>query len=258
MELKVSVITVVFNGKDTIEQTILSVLNQTYRNIEYIVVDGGSTDGTINILKKYSRKLFFISEKDDGIYDAMNKGIGLAHGDIIGIINSDDWYERDAIESIVNKFKENEKLDIICGDILLHRKLKGNLYTKICSSDPSYEAMRKTMSIYHPTVFVKKEYYMKNGMFDSYFKIAADYDFLLRSIKLKAKILYIPKVLAHFRTGGVSSGWTFSGVIKGAEVRRKNHVEKHYQLIYFIIEFLKCSFVAVFPKPLIDLYRIKK
>lgn len=109
--IKVSIITVVYNGVKNIEQTIKSVLHQTYSNIEYIVIDGGSTDGSLDIIKKYSDSIsYWVSEADKGIYDAMNKGISKATGDLIGIINSDDWYEPDAIMNMVTAYEENTVL----------------------------------------------------------------------------------------------------------------------------------------------------
>jgi len=108
IEPLVSIITVVLNGRKTIEQTILSVRNQSYANIEYIIIDGGSTDGTINIIEKYSEGVdFWISESDNGLYDAMNKGIGYANGELIGLLNSDDYYESDAVSRVIEAYKSN-------------------------------------------------------------------------------------------------------------------------------------------------------
>ena len=115
--MKVSIITVVFNGIRTIEQTIKSVLNQSYKNIEYIIIDGGSTDGTLDIIRKYENYLsYIISEPDHGIYDAMNKGIQKSTGDIVGIINSDDWYEVNTVSQVVERF-ESFAVDLVYGDI---------------------------------------------------------------------------------------------------------------------------------------------
>ncbi len=202
---KVSIITVSYNAVGTIEQTILSVVNQTYSNIEYIIIDGGSTDGTIDIIKKYQDKItYWVSESDNGIYDAMNKGINIANGEIIGIINADDWYEKNAIEISVNNLLKNEELDGICGDIFVYMECsKCTLVKRICSST-SLNLLKNGMTIMHPTVFLKKRFYYKYGNFNTEFRIAADYDLMLRASLNGANIKYIPMIISHFRLGGTS------------------------------------------------------
>lgn len=150
-EMKVSVITVTYNTTETIEQTITSVLEQSYKNIEYIIVDGMSTDGTWEKICKYKDQIHkIIHEKDKGLYDAMNKGISLATGDIIGIINGDDWYETDSVENVVNAFHKN--IDVIYGNM----RMIGceGIAEQICD----YVDIRDIWysMIPHPTVFVRK------------------------------------------------------------------------------------------------------
>ena len=202
---KISIITVSYNAAKTIEQTILSVINQTYNNIEYIIIDGGSTDGTVEILKKYEDKIaYWVSELDNGIYDAMNKGIDIANGEIVGIINADDWYEKNAIEISVNSLLKDEELDGICGDIFIYMECsKCTLVKRICSST-SLNLLKNGMTIMHPTVFLKKSFYDKYGKFDTKFRIAADYDLMLRASLKGANIKYIPMIISHFRLGGTS------------------------------------------------------
>lgn len=198
--ITVSIVTVVRNGARTIGQTIHSVLDQTYRNIEYIIIDGGSSDGTREIIKKYEDYLaYYISEPDKGIYDAMNKGIRRASGDIIGIINSDDWYEKDAIEKVVGVFSRSNS-------DLVH----GNAYMVNCEGKKwirkpgALEKIWQYMVIIHPTVFVRREMYEKFGLFDLNYKVAADYDLMLRLYCKKRYFYYLDCVLANFRTGGIS------------------------------------------------------
>ena len=198
--MKVSIITVCLNSACTIEQTIKSVLNQTYKDIEYIIVDGESTDGTQDIIKKYQKYIAkYVSEPDRGLYDAMNKGIRMSSGDVIGIINSDDWYDLQTVEKVVRLFQENAA-DVVYGDELLiyesgveQRRVTGPITDLVCR-----------MNLSHPTVFVKRELYEKFGVFDRRYKIAADYDFLLRLYRKGVKMVECPEILAYFRMGGLS------------------------------------------------------
>ena len=197
---KVSIITVVLNGEKTIEQTILSVINQTYKNIEYIIIDGDSSDGTMDIVQKYSKYIsLIISERDAGLYDAMNKGINHATGDIIGIINSDDWYEQDAVEKIVQKMML-EDAELIHGDV---RRIKEDGKSYI-SKPSNLREIVIYMPIYHPTVFIKRNIYTMKGGFDTQYEIAADYELLLRLYYKNVEYTYIPEVIANFRENGIS------------------------------------------------------
>jgi len=194
--MKVSIITVCLNSEKYIEDTIKSVLKQTYDDIEYIIVDGMSTDNTLNIIEKY-RSLFkgrltVISEKDTGIYNAMNKGIEKANGEIIGIINSDDWYEVDAVANIMEIYNKNKE-SVIYGAMV---NRKENIITKI--EIGSYKELPNCM-ISHPTVFVPQNLYLKFGLFDEQFRIAADYDFMLKLFSNKVNFKFVNKVIANFR-----------------------------------------------------------
>lgn len=201
VEKKVSIITVSYNAVNTIEQTICSVLKQSYKNIEYIIIDGQSTDGTFDIVNKYAERIdYFVSEPDTGIYDAMNKGIQQATGDIIGIINSDDWYEPDTVEKIVSSF-ESTNAELIYGNVCYisedgEKSLKGEeLSDKIWYS----------MVTPHPSVFVLSKVYERYGYFNTKYKIAADYELILRFYTEGVRFLYLDQVLANFRSGGIST-----------------------------------------------------
>lgn len=205
-EFKISIITVSYNSVETIEQTILSVLNQSYSNIEYIIIDGASTDGTVDLIRKYEDQIaYWVSEPDNGIYDAMNKGLDVASGDIIGIINSDDWYETNAVELIVQYFKNNSELEGVCGNLLIHLDFNKYNMIKVSHSSINLSNIREKMSIAHPTLFLKKSFYLTYGKFDPKYSIAADYELLLRAMLKGAKLGYIPFLIAHFRVGGASS-----------------------------------------------------
>lgn len=197
----ISVITVSYNSVETIEQTIISVLNQSYKNIEYIIIDGGSIDGTCDIIRKYSGKLkYFISEKDNGIYDAMNKGVIKSSGILIGILNSDDWYEIDAIETIVSSYIANGQFDIYHG---MQKNINND--GSVVSITGYSSLLLPHHMIQHPTCFIKKELYTKQCYYSKEFKFASDYDFILRSYFSGVSFLFVDKVITNFRLGGSSS-----------------------------------------------------
>jgi glycosyltransferase involved in cell wall biosynthesis len=212
----VSVITVVFNGEKFLEQTILSVINQTYTNVEYIIIDGASTDGTLEIIKKYEDKIDqWISEPDTGIYDAMNKGIALAKGELIGIINSDDWYENYAISEVVDNYRNNPEFGIFNG---LHKLWDDSNFMGIIGHTSSF---LKFGMISHPSCFVRNEIYKKNGLYDTQFKIAADYELMLRFNSIKVPFFFIEKVLANFRNSGLSNILTKQIIFETSEIKHQ-------------------------------------
>lgn len=199
----VSVITVVFNGKTHIEQCIKSVLAQTYSNIEYIIIDGASSDGTIELIKKYEAKITtFISEKDSGIYNAMNKGLKLAKGEIIAILNADDYYYPETIQQLVDKFEES-KADVVYGNMTKLREFEGQEYLKEVT--PNIELMEQTMPIFHPATFIKKEVYNEVGNFNESYRLSADYDLIYRIYKAGKHFEYLNQSLTVFRIGGASN-----------------------------------------------------
>lgn len=230
----VSIITVCFNSEKTIRNTIESVLNQTYSNIEYIIIDGKSTDNTINIIKEYetkfnklNKKLLFKSEKDNGIYDAMNKGIKISNGEIVGIINSDDNYELDAVEAIIENYNIDNSYDIIHG--LLKYYNNDQLYMiRGCS-----EKVLKKHMIEHPACFIKKSIYEKIGYYDCNYKYAADYDLLLKLEKCGYKFKLINKIIASFYDGG--AGDCIQSRIEALNIKKKYNCINQYK--YLILKF---------------------
>lgn len=225
--IKVSIITVCYNSEATIQKTIESVVNQTYANIEYIIVDGKSKDHTLEIIQKYHsvypQKITYISEEDKGIYDAMNKGIDMASGELIGILNSDDYYEIDAVENMVKSMKE-DKYQILYGFV---RAIKNNEEYSIDRQSPAFLEERM---IGHPACFVTKSVYDDFGKFDLQYISASDYDFMLRMSK-KKEIKFYPVnfLITNFLLGGMSS--TDAAWLDLVKLRRNHGIisEKQYK-----------------------------
>lgn len=205
--MKVSIITVSYNSEKTIEDTIKSVLSQDYPNIEYLIIDGASKDSTLQIVEKYQDEIAqVISDKDKGIYDAMNKGIALASGDIIGILNSDDFYaDSTVISSIVAQFTPT--IQAVYADLVYVDANDTNRITRLWKSGNYHQGdFKKGWMPPHPTFFVKSECYQKYGNYSLQLKSAADYELMLRLIhKEQIKINYLPKVIVKMRTGGASN-----------------------------------------------------
>ncbi|WP_162052396.1 glycosyltransferase family 2 protein [Pontibacter pamirensis] len=198
-EILVSVITVVYNGEKYLEHTIQSVLDQTYKNVEYIIVDGGSSDGTLDIIRKYDSQIaYWKSEPDRGISDAFNKGIALATGEVIGILNADDWYEQDAVALIVAKYEPDS---IVHGNIQYWNE-NGS---KGAQTRPNLKMLPLEMSLNHPTTFVSKSLYSKYGVFSLDYKLTMDYHLLLKLYKAGAKFIFVDHVLTNMRYGGASA-----------------------------------------------------
>lgn len=195
---KVTVVTVTYNAKQYLEQTIKNIIEQDYSNIEYIIIDGASTDGTIDIIKKYEKHLsYWISEPDSGIYDAMNKGIDVATGEWINFMNAGDSFcEQNTISNVINSMDKNT--DIIAGDIYY---LENNV--KTYKKSLSLEQKFKHMFCFHQTMFTKIEL-LKKYRFNTNFKIAGDYDFTLKCAMNNYKFQFVNFAIANFLSGGVS------------------------------------------------------
>lgn len=201
--MKFSIITANYNGGKTLVKTIESILEQTYNNVEYIIIDGKSTDNSVEIIESYKKKFKekkyeynWVSEKDSGIFNAMNKGIEIASGDIIGIIGSDDWYERETLEIVANEFEKDKELKMVYGIL---RTVSNNKFQQIIGDYNSYGRGQ------HPTVFLKKEVYKRYGNYNEKYKIAADTDFLLKLKNEKINYKFVEKILTNFSTEGISS-----------------------------------------------------
>lgn len=226
--MKFSIITVCRNSEETIERTIQSVICQTYIDFEYIIVDGKSEDKTLEIIEKYKDKITkIISEPDNGIYDAMNKGLSLATGDYVMFLNSDDVFLHEKVLSLVAEKSYDNKYDILYGDLLFLKKNNGHCnnskqghvnYIYLCGG-----------MLYHPTIFAKKTLFDKIGNFDTNYKIIADYDWILRAlVQYKATCKHL-----EFTTTVFSDGEGVSTNIKNREQARRERLDS--QKKYFNI-----------------------
>lgn len=205
--MKISIITVCFNSGKTIKDTVKSVSIQHYNKVEHIVVDGGSIDATMEIVRASSSVSSYLSESDKGIYHAMNKGLKLATGDIIGFLNADDFYINNSVLTKVAKAFEDESVDACYGDLVYVKENDTNQIVRFWKSKPYKQGLFKLGWMpAHPTFFVRRSVYEKYGMFDLNYKIAADFELLFRFIeKNNIKTIYLPEVLIKMRMGGTTN-----------------------------------------------------
>jgi len=214
--LKTSIITVVYNNEVTIRQAIESVLNQSYPNIEYVIIDGNSKDNTVSIINEYKSKLgYFISEPDKGLYDAMNKGIKACTGDVIGILNSDDLYQDlDVIHDVMQHFNNDPELDLLYGNLVYVKSDNTNKIVRNWKSKSYYNNFFENANVPpHPALFVRRRVYKEEGLFNLDYKLAADYEFMLRIFKnhhFKSK--YINRLIIKMRLGGATNQ-SFSNIV---------------------------------------------
>ncbi|WP_242158104.1 glycosyltransferase family 2 protein [Aestuariivivens sediminis] len=216
----VSIITVVYNGEKYLQQTIDSVNQQTYKNIEYIIIDGKSTDGTLDIIKRNESKITkWISEPDNGLYDAMNKGIRMANGELIGTINSDDWYELNAVELVIKSYQKNKEAKVFHAN---RYDVNSNNYKKEYRfKSSSFKFKYFSMTFSHPSMFIKREIYQEY-VYNTHLKSYSDYEFILKLyLGRKNKIVHIPAPIVNFRLGGISAQMGFYEEIKEAFLARR-------------------------------------
>jgi glycosyltransferase involved in cell wall biosynthesis len=241
-KILVSIITVCRNSEKTIAQTIESVLNQTYSHLEYIIIDGASTDRTIEIIKRYESKfkgrMRWISEQDAGMYDAMNKGIALAAGELIGILNADDWYEDDSIKKIIEAHRKY-------GDVIFYgiaRYIEND--KELMLKTTNYQFLDREM-LPHPTCFVPKNIYQRYGGYNVQCQIAADYELLLRFYFQGVRFVQIDEVLANFRTGGITTTQDMQCAIETFRIRYQYGFISKRQLYIAIIKKKILSFLVM-------------
>ena len=209
--MKISVITVCYNSEKTIEQTIQSVISQKYDDLEYIIIDGGSTDRTLDIIDRYRNNIsVFISEPDNGLYDAMNKGMNLMSGDIFAFLNSDDWYAPGTLKKVNYYFEKNDTC-MVSGNIFLHNNGENK---KLVLDRSNKEDVFLRLVYPHPALFSRKEVYMRVGGFNTKYRIAADVDWVMRVCSSGYKVLCVDDYFTYFREGGLSSEKRYESLIE--------------------------------------------
>ena len=207
--MKISIITATYNSASTIKDTLRSVSEQSYSDIEHIIIDGASKDDTLKIVREFSNVAKIISEPDKGIYDAMNKGVKSATGDIIAILNSDDFYaDKDVIKKVANLFKNDAALEAVYADLVFVDKNNiSAIRRKWIAGNFALKNFLFGWMPPHPTFFVRKEVYERYGFFNINLKSAADYELMLRFLyKHKIRVAYLPEVIIKMRLGGQSTG----------------------------------------------------
>ena len=258
-----SIITVSFNSGDTIERTIQSVLSQTFHDFEYIVVDGKSTDSTIDILKRYEPlfkgRLKWISEADSGIYNAMNKGIKMSQGEIIGIVNSDDWQETDTLETLVDVLnKPDNRGKILTGEMLFHYADGSVQHIKTSFERYEYFSKKYRMGLNHPATFVPKGIYNTIGLFDEDFKLYADADFFIKCYETGVGICFVNKVLSNMSDGGASNKMS-KKILDDSLLKIRKHAKSPFELWSMSIQTYLSFFIRmVIPDSCVKRYRYLK
>jgi glycosyltransferase involved in cell wall biosynthesis len=236
-----SIITVVFNRAKTIEAAITSLQSQSYKNYEHIIIDGGSSDGTLEILSKYkSENTVVVSEADQGIYDAINKGIGLAQGNYIGLLHSDDFYPSNTSLADVYTCLENKDFDAIYGDAKYLRAGHSSILRYYRSNDFSYQNLRYGVMLAHTTLFVKRSIFNKVGVYDNSYKIAGDFEFICRLFKENIQAYYLPKTLMMMTVGGISNANIANRILLNKELLsacNKNGIRTNY--LYLSLRYFK-------------------
>ena len=230
----ISIVTVSYNSENTIGKTIESVLNQSYPDVEYLIIDGASKDNTVQIAKSYEEKFRekgyafrIISEPDKGIYDAMNKGIRNATGEIVGIINSDDWYEPNALQTVAQTYRQ-EPFDMFYADLNLVKD-NGTIIVK----RSKMARFVSTRDWNHPTTFITKKCYEDVGLYACE-NIYDDFELVMRIRHAGKKIVIRNVVLANFRTGGVSNQKSLKKCISRCKIRYRNYRKNGYSRLYMI------------------------
>ena len=235
--MKISIITVCFNSSKTIEKTFQSILNQTYNDIEHIVIDGGSTDSTLDIIKKYKKNIAsFISEPDKGLYDAMNKGIKLATGDIVGILNSDDIYTDEKVLENVARFHENNNVEVSLGNIIQLTNY-GKVVRRYSAKKWIPNKLKIGFMPPHPSLFFKRELFEKYGYYHLDFVSGADYELIVRFF-LKNNVLckFSNITTTAMLIGGISTSGLSSYIIISKEIckaLKKNEIKYNRLKVYF-------------------------
>jgi GT2 family glycosyltransferase len=228
---RISIVTVVRNNAKTIRRAIESVLNQSYTNIEYIVIDGGSTDGTLEIIQEFNDRLaLWISEPDDGIFDAMNKGVSLTGGDYVALLNSDDYYRSDAIQKVAIAI-EMTRPDVVYGDYIF---VADDVQIEVPT--PATVDLLGGMTLGHPAMFVSRQTYQRLGLYDLRYSLSADFDLALRLYLAGCRFEKVPGLIAYFTSGGAAeSNLTRASLEAITVLRRQAGILKTFRYVLMFV-----------------------
>ena len=235
----ITIITVVLNGGRSVEQAIQSVINQDYPHLEYIVIDGGSTDETLDIIRKYEDRInCWASEPDNGIYDAMNKGIALAKGELIGLLNADDYYEPHALQAVAKAYAASRTTGIFYGNSFILQDDMGLRYE-------SYGHTRfwRGMGFPHQAMFVHRAVHDVIGTYDTRYRLAADYDFLLRALEDGIPLCYVNELLVSYRNTGLSGNNLYASLNELRKINREYFGLLSVSHVRFLLLFAKSCFL---------------
>ncbi len=231
-----TIITVVRNGSTTLQKCINSIKAQTFQDFEYLIIDGASSDGTIELIRDNSNVVSFAaSEEDQGLYFAMNKGLKLARGKYIGILNADDIYVHNTLDLVQEAFRKDSNIDVIYGAMSYFSQLNR---VHFIHSDELPNRM-----IFHPTCFVSSETYKRIGEFDTKYQIAADYEFIMRCFKAGENFLGLNHVLAIFSEGGTSARLRFRSIIETSEIQARYNDESMYRRCLKLVRMLVATYL---------------
>ena len=252
-QMKVSIITVCFNSAVTIQDSLASVAKQNYSDIEYIVVDGASTDNTLDLIANFEDTVsHLISEPDKGLYDAMNKGIQAATGDVIAILNSDDIYESDTVISdVVSSFEANPDADMIFGDVVFVKPDQMDVIIRLYNA-ANFKAWKLRFGWMppHPATVIRKSAYDKTGLYSLGYKISADYEMFVRMLLVnKLKIVRFDKVLVRMRAGGVSTAGIRSTILLNNEIVKACRNNGVYTNILMVLSKVPFKLLEIIRKP---------
>lgn len=250
----ITVVTVVYNGEKFLEETILSVINQTYDNVEYIIIDGGSTDGTLDIIKKYEHAIdYWVSEKDKGIYDAMNKGIQVAMGQFIGFVNADDYIYKETISELGIAASKVE-FDFTVGNVdILTEKGEISKRMYFVEDFKNNDRYRLDMVTPHQAFFTSSNLLNKIGLFDAGFKLSADFDMTIRAIDQSKNFYVFKNVVGVFREGGVSG--SYSSYLENYLIYKRNGINYPERIKLIMFSMVKVFVVKNCPQFLVSYLR---
>lgn len=244
----ISIITVVYNNEEFIEHCIKSVVSQEYQNLEYIVIDGGSTDRTLRIIKKYQDKIdILISEKDNGIYDAFNKGIKKCKGDYIGFLNSDDYFSSSKSVSLISSAFKKNTVDVIFSNIKIIERHKNYQIRNINSKNFNLFKFRLGIAPPHPTFYCSKKMYLKSGPYLTNYLVSADYEMMLRILyKQKASYAHLNVITIIMRSGGISNKSFYTQIKQNFEILEAAKKNDLYTNIFFLTAKLPIRLYEIF------------